>query len=78
MSSNPDTADGRTDPDHPAPFDTELNADHPLAELRSVVVNYEDRPDRRTVYPEGLPTVERMSTWLTADDDAFVDLDEAR
>ena len=78
MSTDPPTVDGRTDPDHPASFDAQPSADHPSAALRSVVINYEDRPDRRTVYPEGLTSVERMSTWLTADDDAFVDLEDAR
>ncbi|PSP55044.1 hypothetical protein BRC82_07475 [Halobacteriales archaeon QS_1_67_19] len=43
-------------------------------ELRSVVVNYECRPDRRTVYPAGASGIERMSAWLTADANAFVEL----
>ncbi|PSP78331.1 hypothetical protein BRC88_11570 [Halobacteriales archaeon QS_4_69_225] len=46
--------------------------------LRSSLVRYDDDPDRRTVYPRGLSGVARMSTWLTADDDAFVDLESAR
>ncbi|WP_435174916.1 DUF7511 domain-containing protein [Halorussus sp. AFM4] len=75
MSTNPDT---RTDPDAPDGRQHEPRLDRPDVELSSVVVDYEDRPDRRTVYPEGLSSVERMSTWLTADDDAFVDLESAR
>ena len=46
--------------------------------LESTVVRYDGRPDRRTVYPPGLAGVPRMSTWLTADDDAFVDLAAVR
>ncbi|USZ67808.1 hypothetical protein NGM10_13865 [Halorussus salilacus] len=47
-------------------------------ELRSVVVAYDDRPDRRTVFPPDRSGVERMSAWLTADDRVFVDLGDAR
>ena len=46
--------------------------------LRSSLVRDDDDPDRRTIYPPGLSSVARMSTWLTADDDAFVDLESAR
>ncbi|PSP99570.1 hypothetical protein BRC89_04265 [Halobacteriales archaeon QS_4_70_19] len=41
--------------------------------LAATLVTYEDRPDRRTIYPPGTSSVARMSTWLTADADAFVD-----
>ena len=75
MSTDPDTLDTRTDRDHPADLETETRDDRPDIGLRSVVVEYEERPDRRTVYPAGVSDVERMSSWLTADDDAFVDLD---
>lgn len=77
MSTDPDIADDRIDPDHHSTFDAELPADRVPFELHSVVVDYENRPDRRTVYPDGLSGVERMSTWLTADDDAFVNLDDS-
>lgn len=46
--------------------------------LNAVLVRYVDTPDRVTVYPEGLDDIDRMSTWLTADADAFVPLDEYR
>jgi hypothetical protein len=46
--------------------------------LRSRLVRYEDRPDRRTMFPPGLATDARMSTWLSADADAFVDLRTSR
>lgn len=78
MSSNSDIADEQADPDQYDASDTDPHVESPSFELRSVVVNYERRPDRRTVYPVGLPDLERMSTWLTADDDAFVNLDESR
>lgn len=43
--------------------------------LEAVVVRYERRPDRRTLSPGGRAT---RTAWLTADVDAFVDLDDAR
>ena len=46
--------------------------------LASTLVTYADGPDRRTVFPRGLSSVARMSIWFTADDDAFLDLDEMR
>lgn len=46
--------------------------------LESTVVRYDGRPDRRTIYPPGLAGVPRMSAWLTADDEAFVDLAAVR
>lgn len=81
-------ADSHLDPrvvsdDHPVSgvhpdSGTHPRRDRPQIALRSVVVEYEDGPDRRTMYPDGLDAVERMSTWLTADDPAFVDLDAVR
>lgn len=52
--------------------------EQPPARLAATVVTYEDRPDRRTVYPLGTSSVARMSTWLSADADAFVDLAATR
>jgi len=46
--------------------------------LESSLVEYEEGSDRRTIYPPGLSSIARMSTWLTADSDAFVDLDDVR
>lgn len=76
MTTDPDTLDTRTDAD--CDFETEPRADRAFAELDSVVVSREDGPDRRTIYPEGTSGVERMSTWLTADDDGFVELESFR
>jgi hypothetical protein len=44
----------------------------------STLVRYADRADRRTVYPPAATSVARMATWLTADDDAFRDLESMR
>jgi hypothetical protein len=46
--------------------------------VRSRLVRYDDRPDRRTVYPPGCSGDARLSTWLSADSDAFVDLETVR
>ncbi|WP_248897721.1 DUF7511 domain-containing protein [Haloplanus halobius] len=50
----------------------------PDGRLRSVVVTYEGTPDRRTLYPPTATETERLTTWLTADADAFERLDEMR
>jgi hypothetical protein len=47
-------------------------------ELHSVVVSYEHRSDRCTIYPRHLSRHERLDTWLSADADAFVSLREMR
>ena len=47
-------------------------------ELHSVVVRYEGRPDRCTVYPRRDSCRERVTAWLSADFDAFVCLDAMR
>ena len=46
--------------------------------LRSVVVRYEQRPDRCTVYPARESCCEHIDAWLSADADAFVSLDAMR
>jgi hypothetical protein len=46
-------------------------------DLHSIVVRYEDGPDRCTVYPSRDRCVERTTEWLSADADAFVDLTDA-
>lgn len=47
-------------------------------DLHSVVVSYEDMPDRCTMYPRRKSCRERLESWLTADHSAFVDLADAR
>ncbi|WP_254271786.1 DUF7511 domain-containing protein [Haloarcula marina] len=47
-------------------------------DLSATVVRYTDRPDRCTVYPPGSSGVARMSTWISADADAFLDIETMR
>jgi len=47
-------------------------------DLESVVVAYESRPDRCTVVPRECSEAERVTTWLSADVGAFVDLGDVR
>lgn len=53
-------------------------AGHPAADLRAVVVRYDDRPDRCTICPRSLSRDELTTAWMTADASAFWDLAEAR
>jgi hypothetical protein len=48
--------------------------DRPDVELALTVVRYADRPDRCTIFPPESTGDARMSTWLSADYDAVVDL----
>jgi len=48
--------------------------DRPAVELSLTVVRYTDGPDRGTIYPPESGGDARMSTWLSADRAAFVDL----
>lgn len=43
--------------------------------LRSTVVEYEDAPDECTIFPRGLSGVERMTTWISAKEGSYVDLE---
>ncbi|ELY82645.1 DUF7511 domain-containing protein [Natrinema gari] len=47
-------------------------------DLESIVVRYEDRPDRWTITPRECPESDRMTTWLSVDAQAIVDLDDVR
>ncbi|MFC4356498.1 hypothetical protein ACFO0N_00880 [Halobium salinum] len=42
--------------------------------LHSVVVKYEDGPDRCTIYRRADSRMDRTTRWLSADQEAFVDL----
>jgi len=48
--------------------------DRPDVELSLTVVRYVDGPDRCTIYPPEATGDARMSTWLSANCGAFVDL----
>jgi hypothetical protein len=46
--------------------------------LESTLVRYSNSPDRQTIYPPGLSAVARMSTWISADKAAFLELQQMR
>jgi len=50
----------------------------PDVELALTVIRYTDGPDRCTVYPSETGGDARMSTWLTVDRTACVDLEAVR
>ncbi|MFB6068611.1 MAG: hypothetical protein ABEJ90_01630 [Halobacterium sp.] len=47
-------------------------------ELRAVVVDYDVGANRCTLYPTDVSDEERLTHWLTADEDAFAALEEWR
>lgn len=47
-------------------------------ELVSVVVEYDERPDQCTIYPADANEMERMSSWISADTDCYLDLHAVR
>ena len=47
-------------------------------ELRAIVERYEDEPDVCTIFPTGLDDYERMATWISAMEPAFVELEAVR
>lgn len=59
------------DDEHFGPVDEEY-------ELVSVVVEYDEQPDQCTIYHPDSTGIERMSNWITADTNSFVDLYGAR
>ncbi len=55
--------------------ESKQNAIQQSFELSSLVVEYDGRPDRCTIYPAEASRIDRMASWMTADADAFVPLD---
>lgn len=51
---------------------------HPAEALAFVRVEYPTGPDRCTIFPHDSEGLTLMETWLSADDDAFVDLGAMR
>lgn len=47
-------------------------------QLQAIVEKYEDRPDQCTIFPSASDGVERMSTWVTAREGSFVDIQTMR
>jgi len=43
--------------------------------LRATVVEYEDAPDECTIFPPGVSQMERMTTWISAKEGSYVDLE---
>ncbi|WP_458207237.1 DUF7511 domain-containing protein [Haladaptatus sp. NG-SE-30] len=66
-----DTFREPTEPPEPKP-----SASQSQYELTSVVVEYDGRPDRCTIYSADADRLERMASWITTDADTFVSLDE--
>lgn len=58
--------------------DDDISTTHNDSDLVSVVVEYDDRPDQCTIYDPETSGLDRMSSWITADRDAVVDLYHAR
>lgn len=46
--------------------------------LRATVVEYEDAPDECTIYPQDVSHWDRMTTWITAEEGSFVELESQR
>ncbi|MFC4542635.1 hypothetical protein ACFO5R_11960 [Halosolutus amylolyticus] len=73
------SASRESDPDGPGQRGpTAYSHDGRPIDLESVVVRYEDRPDRCTIVPRDCTESSRLTTWLSADIDVFVDLGEHR
>jgi hypothetical protein len=53
--------------------------EQPRIDIGSEIIEYDDRPDECTLFPRSVGTRdERMTVWLTARGDAFVDAREHR
>ncbi|MFC4357659.1 hypothetical protein ACFO0N_06815 [Halobium salinum] len=53
-------------------------ADYHPPELVGTVVRYDGAPDECTVYPRDATEAELLTTWITAAESSFVDLEEMR
>jgi hypothetical protein len=58
--------------------DALAKSDGRMYDLHGVIVTYEGRPDRCTIYPRDTRPSERIAAWLSADADAFVALERMR
>ena len=72
-----DLPSGDDGPVRERPTDRNIDPD-PVWELTGVVVGYEDRADRRTIFPADCRDDRLLTTWLSANADAFVDLEGCR
>ncbi|WP_435155756.1 DUF7511 domain-containing protein [Haladaptatus sp. DFWS20] len=69
MTGSFDTIDRSAEPKQSA-------TDQQSFELSSVVVEYDGKPNRCTIYPKKATRLQRMASWITADAATFVSLDE--
>lgn len=53
-------------------------SDHPAVDLRTIVVEYPDRPDQCTICPRNITRQQLLTTWITANRSALIDLGDAR
>lgn len=63
---------------NPVAGDASDDTEQSLPELSMTVVEYADEPDRCTVSPQGLSGFAKLSTWITVDRSAVVDLSSMR
>ena len=52
--------------------------DGPATKLRATVVEYEEAPNECTIHPRGVSGMDRMTTWISAEEGAYVDLESFR
>ncbi|MFC5366245.1 DUF7511 domain-containing protein [Salinirubrum litoreum] len=79
MPLDPAGSSGATHPDGASSSATAPHAiDSRDFALHSVVVEYDGRPDRCTIYPRRSRCRDRVASWLSADREAFVGLEEMR
>jgi len=45
---------------------------------RTTVVEYEEAPNECTIFVSGVPRTERMTTWITAKEGSYIDLESVR
>ncbi|ELY94849.1 hypothetical protein C482_17278 [Natrialba chahannaoensis JCM 10990] len=70
LSGSPSPASAATE--HMSSTDDVLESD-PKAVLERIVVQHEDEPNRWTLVPQEGTAEERLTAWLSADEDIFVD-----
>ena len=69
---NPDPDPARSDPSRP----DELPLAGTVVEAR--IVRYDDQPDELTLYPRDISRGRQATTWISAREGSFVDLQEHR
>ena len=44
--------------------------------LEARIVRYDHQPDELTIFPREVPRGQRLTTWVSAEEGSFVDLDD--